>query len=92
MSADTRKTQRAKILALLVDANGGWVGLSQILALHIAQYNSRILELRRLGFNVFNRTERVDGKVRSWFRLQVGPVDQQLALLQLPERPPEYPD
>jgi hypothetical protein len=49
------KTQRSKILALLVQARGAWVPLPDILALGIAQYNARIFELRRLGFAVENR-------------------------------------
>jgi hypothetical protein len=34
-----------------------------------AQYNARVLELRRLGFNIENKTERVEGVRHSWFRL-----------------------
>jgi hypothetical protein len=63
------KTQAAKILGLLIEARCGWVGLPQILELGIAQYSARIFELRRLGFNIENRTERVNGSRRSWFRL-----------------------
>lgn len=64
-----RKTQSAAVLRLLIDAHGSWVPLPQILALGIAQYNARILELRRLSFNIENRTERVNGARHSWFRL-----------------------
>ena len=74
------KTQRAAILRLLVDAKGGWVALPDVLALGIAQYNARILELRRLGFVIENKTERVHGARHSWFRLvnsAAEPADRQ---------------
>lgn len=63
------KTQRARILRLLIDARGAWVPLPEIMAC-AAQYNARILELRRLGFDIENRTEIVDGVRHSWFRLR----------------------
>ncbi len=65
-----RKSQSAALLRLLIDARGSWVSLPQILKLGIAQYNARILELRRLGFNIENKTERVNGARYSWFRLE----------------------
>jgi len=89
-SADSKKTQQARILGLLVKASGGWVSLSQILDLRISQFGARIYELRKLGFRIVNRTERVEGQTRSWFRLETNP--QQLQLLALQVKPPEYPD
>lgn len=68
------ETQRGKILTLLIAASGGWVPLPEILSLGIAQYSTRILELRRMGFNIENKTERVDGARHSWFRLVSSPV------------------
>src|SRR5438034_3026465 len=62
------KTQRAAILRLLIEARGAWVPLPEIMAC-AAQYNARVLELRRLGFHVENKTERVNGARHSWFRL-----------------------
>jgi hypothetical protein len=62
------KTQRARILRLLIDARGDWVPLPEIMAC-AAQYNARIFELRKLGFTVENKSEVVDGVRRSWFRL-----------------------
>src|SRR5580700_8316978 len=62
---DSRKTQRAQLLRLLIEARGAWVSLPAILELGVAQYNSRIHELRGQGFLIENRR---DG-VRSWFRL-----------------------
>jgi hypothetical protein len=70
------KTQCAAILRLLIDAHGGWVPLPDILALGIAQYNTRILELRRMGFDIVNRCERVDGARHSWYRLVASPAVQ----------------
>jgi hypothetical protein len=66
-------TQRAAILRLLIDARDSWVPLPKIMAL-AAQYNTRILELRRMGFDIENRTQRVDGVRRSWFRLVSSPA------------------
>jgi hypothetical protein len=53
-----------------MSARGAWVELPKILALGIAQYNSRLFELRRMGFRIENRRE---GK-HSWFRLVTGPT------------------
>jgi hypothetical protein len=60
-----KKTQRAQILRLLIEARGAWVSLPRILETGAAQYNTRIHELRGQGFLIENRR---DG-VRSWFRL-----------------------
>jgi hypothetical protein len=66
----TKRNQRARLLAPLIEARGGWVGLPTILALGIAQYNTRFYELRRLGFQIENRKQRgSDGVVHSYFRL-----------------------
>jgi hypothetical protein len=74
VQAPNAKSQRAAVLRLLVDAKGGWVALPDVLALGIAQYNARILELRRLGFVIENKTERVAGARHSWFRLLNSPA------------------
>ena len=81
-----RKTQAAALLRLLIDAHGSWVPLPKILALGIAQYNARILELRRLGFVIENKTERIDGARHSWFRLLDSPAwkDRPAAMTGLP--------
>jgi hypothetical protein len=62
------KTQRADILRVLLAARGAWVPLPEIMAC-AAQYNARVFELRRMGFDVENRTECADGARHSWFRL-----------------------
>lgn len=74
-SPQNAKTQRATILRLLIDARGAWVPLPKIVAC-AAQYNARILELRRMGFNVENRIERVEGSRLSWFRLLNSPTPE----------------
>jgi len=66
------KTQREQILNLLFSARGGWVPLPKIAAC-AAQYNARVLELRRLGYRIANRTQDVNGVRHSWFRLESGP-------------------
>jgi hypothetical protein len=73
---NSRQRQRAKILKLLRDACGDWVPQPRIAAL-AAQYNSRILELRRLGFRIPPpRTETVNGRCHTWYRLESGPAEQ----------------
>jgi hypothetical protein len=67
------RTQCDRILRLLVEARSSWVPLPEIMAC-AAQYNARVLELRRLGFNIENRTERIDGHRHSWFRLVSSPA------------------
>ncbi len=81
---DSRQTQRGRILGLLVSARGSWVGLPEILDLHISQFGARIKELRALGFDISNRMETVDGEKRSWYRLVPGPTHAN----ELPERLP----
>ncbi len=65
-----RRKQRDAILAILVAARGQWVPLPEITKC-AAQYNTRIFELRRLGFRILNRTQDVGGERHSWFRLEL---------------------
>jgi hypothetical protein len=71
-----RKSQAAAVLRLLIDAHGSWVPLPEILKLGVAQYGARIFELRRLGFIIENKSERVAGarQRHSWFRLLNSPA------------------
>lgn len=69
-----RKSQAAALLRLLIEAHESWVPLPEILKLGIAQYNARIHTLRRIGFNIENRTSRVNGAKHSWFRLLNAPA------------------
>ncbi len=69
--------QRAKILALLTDAKGGEVPLPAIKAL-AAQYNSRLLELRRAGFRIPRpRMQIINGQRHTWYRLESTPAPSQ---------------
>ena len=65
-------TQRSRILELLTSAGGTWVPLPKILELKISQFGARILELRRSGLKIENRTETIDGQRYSWYRLELG--------------------
>jgi hypothetical protein len=63
------KNQRERILELLKNRQGEWVARPAILALGVAQYNSRLLDLRREGYIIENRIEKRDGVIHSWYRL-----------------------
>jgi hypothetical protein len=82
-STDSRSTQRSRILALLIEARGAWVGLPEILALGIAQYNARLFELRQMGFVIQNRVDRDNGRRLSYFRLVAGPAAPTHSILTL---------
>ena len=71
----SRKTQGDTLLRVL--KLNQWVPLPTILALGIAQFGARILELRRSGYNIRNKTEHRDGKVLSWYRLESEPTQQE---------------
>lgn len=66
-----RITQRDRILSLFQSRQNEWVPLPDILDLRISQFGARILELRRLGYDIRNRTEHRGGQVHSWFRLVI---------------------
>jgi hypothetical protein len=68
------KSQRSKILRLLLDRND-WVPSPEIAAL-AQQYNSRIFELRALGFVIENKTMDTDTGRHSWFRLVRTPTPE----------------
>jgi hypothetical protein len=72
-STTTDRTQRGRILGLLVSARGGEVGLPEILALGVAQFGSRILELRAMGFRIVNRQESRGEQRLSFYRLVSNP-------------------
>ena len=70
---ESSSSQHGRILRLLIEARGGWVPSPEIAAC-AQQYNSRLFDLRRLGFRIENRVEEVNGTRLSWFRLISGPV------------------
>ena len=73
--ASTGETQRDLILRLLVEADGAKVPLPKVMAI-AAQYNARILELRRMGYAIENEVRKVAGKRHSWFWLVPQPQRQ----------------
>jgi hypothetical protein len=87
------KTQRARILRILVDACGAWVPLPKILELHISQFGARIFELRRTGFHIENKTERDDsGAIHSWYRLVSDAPKAEVSKPDSPKPVPEWED
>jgi hypothetical protein len=61
--------QAKRILAVLENFGGDWVPLPRILKLFIANYRMRITELRRAGYNIELKDERVDGQRHTAYRL-----------------------
>jgi hypothetical protein len=73
---ESRSPQRARLLRELIDARGGEVPLTRILALGIAQYQARLFELRDMGFCIPPpRIETINGQRHSWYRLVSGPSE-----------------
>src|SRR3990167_8901169 len=69
-------TQRKRLKYLFQYRPNEWIGLPEILSMNIAQYGSRLLDLRRgdakpgepfNGMRIINKTEHVGGVVHSWF-------------------------
>ncbi len=60
--------QGDRLLELFEQFKGQWIPLPSILKLGIAQYNTRILELRRKGHVIENRTNWEGHVKHSWFR------------------------
>ena len=78
------KNQRERILQLLKSRQGEWVALPDILTLGVAQYNSRLLDLRHEGHIIKNKQEIIDGVHHSWYRL-ISAKSEQL-MLGFPEK------
>ncbi len=66
-----RKSQRARVLALLIAAGGAEVPSLELSRISL-QYNARLLELRSLGFCIVSRTERHGGVIQGFFHLERG--------------------
>lgn len=60
--------ERGQILKLLLEHRGEWVSAYRLSALAL-QYGTRPLELRRSGYTILNRTERVGRQVHVSFSL-----------------------
>jgi hypothetical protein len=65
------ETQRKSIKDLFESQPNEWIPLPEIME-YAAQYNARILELRRLGMNIVNKRvttkdENGQRQIRSWY-------------------------
>jgi hypothetical protein len=89
---DSRRTQCDQLLSVFVASLGQWVPLPTILALGIAQFGARILELRRSGYTIRNKTEYRDGKVLSWYRLELEPTQEKEPEQSGDELPSSFPE
>jgi hypothetical protein len=66
-----RKTRTARVLRLLLDANGDWVAAPALADEAGLQLGARLHEIRhRLHFDIENRMEIVAGQKHSWYRLR----------------------
>ena len=81
-----RRSQDARILKLLIQAHGAEVPLPGIVRC-AAQYNRCIYNLRTAGFRVLQRSEKQNGILHSWYRLEIEvPEDPTPAQVQRPKR------
>ena len=63
-----KRTQRDRLKDLFEYNKGRWIPLTQIWAMGICQYNSRLLDLRHEGMKIENKTKIENGIKKSWFR------------------------
>ena len=68
-----RPSQRDRVLNALMAARGGEVSCYELNRCSI-QYSSRLTELRKLGYRIISRVERVDGQVHGYFRLDLASI------------------
>jgi hypothetical protein len=69
------KGQKGAILQVLLDSRGKWIPAYE-LSKQALQYNARVFSLRREGYIIANKTERLGGKVHGSFRLVSEPEDR----------------
>jgi hypothetical protein len=65
-----RRTQDVRILKLLIETHGSDVPLPIIMRC-AAQYNRCIYNLRTAGFRILQRSEKQNGILHSWYRLEI---------------------
>jgi hypothetical protein len=66
------QAQRERLLDLLMSHHGQEVSLPEVMQC-AAQYNARIFELRRMGWNIpAPRRQMVNGELHTWYRLLPG--------------------
>jgi len=61
-------SQKERLRHLFTLRRGEWIPLYDILSMGIAQYNTRIRELRQEGMIIQNRIKIIYGTKTSWFR------------------------
>jgi len=64
-----RVSGKDKLKELFLSRPNQWIILPEILNLRVAQYNSRILDLRAEGMNIINDWQMVDGVKHSAYML-----------------------
>jgi hypothetical protein len=73
MNNDSTKTQRERILSLLINANGGEVPSYEMAKIAL-QYGTRVKELRAEGHKIVNRVKVVNGQRHGSFHLVTEPA------------------
>jgi hypothetical protein len=63
-----KKAQADRLLEFFRAHRGEWIPLDRILSFKIAQYNTRISDLRKAGHVIENKTEWKGRSKHSWFR------------------------
>jgi hypothetical protein len=63
-----KKAQANRLLEFFQAHRGEWIPLDRILSFRIAQYNTRISDLRKAGHVIENKTEWKGRSKHSWFR------------------------
>ncbi len=66
--------QRERLKNLFESHPDEWIPLPVILEMHIAQYGTRIKELRDSGMMIENMWKSVNGERHSWFRYVTAPT------------------
>ena len=65
-----RRSQRQRLLELLLSQKNKWVRLPVVMRVAGSQYSARVCELRKAGWKIQNRTlEIVNGQRRTAFRI-----------------------
>ena len=67
-----KTSQKNRLRALFKSRPNQDIPLPEILRMGLAQYNTRVLELRREGMNIENRIQPRDGVRHSFFRYVPG--------------------
>lgn len=60
--------QRERLLEFFEERPNKWVRLPEITGLGIAQYNARIFDLRKAGYDISNIWKMIKGTKHSWYK------------------------